>query len=228
MRVLDRRIRRHDDDLGFLGEARDRRHLVERHRRLVHQERADHDEAVDHELVAVALRAVDELREADGAAGARDVGHLHALRDLGGDKRLLHRARGLVPAAAGRGGRHDLEFKLLREGRAAGCKGQCDGRAEQAPIHLLNKGVMANGDITLGVAGIDLIYLRLSALLCAADHSWRLPCGHPASGGAPAPARKRSVEKNQGQVFQSAQAPGAFEGGRRGAGDRRRTTGAPR
>ena len=34
---------------------------------------------------------------------------------------------------------------------------------------LLNKGVMANGDLTLGVAGIDLIYLRLSALLCAAD-----------------------------------------------------------
>jgi hypothetical protein len=35
--------------------------------------------------------------------------------------------------------------------------------------HLLNKGVMANGDVTLGVAGIDLIYLRLAALLCAAD-----------------------------------------------------------
>lgn len=34
---------------------------------------------------------------------------------------------------------------------------------------LLNKGVMANGDVTMGVAGIDLIYLRLSALLCAAD-----------------------------------------------------------
>jgi hypothetical protein len=34
---------------------------------------------------------------------------------------------------------------------------------------LLNKGVMATGDLTLGVAGIDLIYLRLSALLCAAD-----------------------------------------------------------
>jgi len=34
---------------------------------------------------------------------------------------------------------------------------------------LLNKGVMANGDVTLGVAGIDLIYLRLSTLLCAAD-----------------------------------------------------------
>jgi gas vesicle protein GvpA/GvpJ/GvpM family len=35
--------------------------------------------------------------------------------------------------------------------------------------HLLNKGVMATGEVTLGVAGIDLIYLRLSALLCAAD-----------------------------------------------------------
>ena len=34
---------------------------------------------------------------------------------------------------------------------------------------LLNSGVMADGDVTLGVAGIDLIYLRLSSLLCAAD-----------------------------------------------------------
>jgi gas vesicle structural protein len=35
--------------------------------------------------------------------------------------------------------------------------------------HLLNKGVVAEGDVTLGVAGIDLIYVRLAALLCAAD-----------------------------------------------------------
>lgn len=35
--------------------------------------------------------------------------------------------------------------------------------------HVLNKGVMATGDVTLGVAGVELIYLRLSALLCAAD-----------------------------------------------------------
>ena len=40
---------------------------------------------------------------------------------------------------------------------------------------LLNKGVMANGEVTLGVAGIDLIYLRLSAILCAADRV--LPLG---------------------------------------------------
>jgi hypothetical protein len=49
--------------------------------------------------------------------------------------------------------------------------------------NLLNKGVMANGDVTLGVAGIDLIYLRLSALLCAADRV--LPPGVP-----PASARR--------------------------------------
>ena len=34
---------------------------------------------------------------------------------------------------------------------------------------LLNKGVMVDGDVTLGVAGVDLIYLRLSTILCAAD-----------------------------------------------------------
>ena len=34
---------------------------------------------------------------------------------------------------------------------------------------LLATGVMATGDVTLGVAGIDLIYLRLSTLLCAFD-----------------------------------------------------------
>ena len=35
--------------------------------------------------------------------------------------------------------------------------------------HLLNQGVVVSGDLVLGVAGVDLIYLRLSALLCAAD-----------------------------------------------------------
>jgi hypothetical protein len=34
---------------------------------------------------------------------------------------------------------------------------------------LLEKGVMATGDLTIGVANVDLIYLRLSSLLCAAD-----------------------------------------------------------
>jgi len=34
---------------------------------------------------------------------------------------------------------------------------------------LLNQGVVADGDVTIGLAGVDLIYLRLSTLLCAAD-----------------------------------------------------------
>ena len=34
---------------------------------------------------------------------------------------------------------------------------------------VLNKGVVATGDVMLGVAGVDLIYLKLSAILCAAD-----------------------------------------------------------
>ena len=38
---------------------------------------------------------------------------------------------------------------------------------------LLDKGVMANGDVTLGVAGVDLIYLRLATILCAADKCLR-------------------------------------------------------
>ena len=43
--------------------------------------------------------------------------------------------------------------------------------------HVLTKGVMATGDLTLGVAGIDLIYVRISALLGAADRL--LPAQNP-------------------------------------------------
>jgi hypothetical protein len=33
----------------------------------------------------------------------------------------------------------------------------------------LNKGVVLNGELTLGLAKVELIYARLSLLLCAAD-----------------------------------------------------------
>ena len=45
--------------------------------------------------------------------------------------------------------------------------------------HLLTKGVLVTGDAVLGLADVDLIYVRLSALLCAADRLW-----------APSPARR--------------------------------------
>jgi hypothetical protein len=35
--------------------------------------------------------------------------------------------------------------------------------------HVLNKGVVVTGDVVLGLASIDLIYLQLSVLLAAAD-----------------------------------------------------------
>jgi hypothetical protein len=35
--------------------------------------------------------------------------------------------------------------------------------------NVLNKGVVLSGDLTIGLAQIDLIYARVSLLLCAAD-----------------------------------------------------------
>ena len=35
--------------------------------------------------------------------------------------------------------------------------------------NLLSKGVMLNADLILALANVDLVYIRLSALLCAAD-----------------------------------------------------------
>lgn len=48
--------------------------------------------------------------------------------------------------------------------------------------HVLTKGIVINGDLVLGVADIDLVYLRLSAVLCAADR---------VLGGSAAPGRRR-------------------------------------
>ena len=35
--------------------------------------------------------------------------------------------------------------------------------------HVLNQGVVITGDIIIGVADVDLIYLGLSVVLCSAD-----------------------------------------------------------
>ncbi len=35
--------------------------------------------------------------------------------------------------------------------------------------NVLTKGVVIDGEIMLGLAGVDLVYLRLGAVLCAAD-----------------------------------------------------------
>jgi len=46
---------------------------------------------------------------------------------------------------------------------------QADASLLEIIDHVLNKGVMIRGEVMLGVAGVDLVYLRLEALLCAAD-----------------------------------------------------------
>ena len=54
---------------------------------------------------------------------------------------------------------------------------------------LLNKGVVLNADVILALADVDLVYLRLSALLCAADR-----ITHPGEGSPSAsPAAKRGT-----------------------------------
>lgn len=35
--------------------------------------------------------------------------------------------------------------------------------------NLLNRGVVVNADLILALANVDLVYVRLSALICAAD-----------------------------------------------------------
>jgi gas vesicle structural protein len=43
--------------------------------------------------------------------------------------------------------------------------------------NLLNKGVVLNADIVLALADVDLVYIRLAALLCAADRVLPRPSG---------------------------------------------------
>jgi hypothetical protein len=57
--------------------------------------------------------------------------------------------------------------------------------------HVLNQGIVLSGELTLGVADIDLIYVRLLAVVCSAD---RVLSSGPASA-APSPrlnARRRA------------------------------------
>jgi len=41
--------------------------------------------------------------------------------------------------------------------------------------NLLNRGVVLNADLILALADVDLVYVRLSALLCAADRIFPPP-----------------------------------------------------
>jgi Gas vesicle protein len=46
---------------------------------------------------------------------------------------------------------------------------QSDASLVDVIDNLLNQGVVLNADLILALANVDLVYVRLSALLCAAD-----------------------------------------------------------
>jgi len=56
-----------------------------------------------------------------------------------------------------------------RRRRSTSLVREADASVLELVDHLLTKGVVVSGDVMLGLAGIDLVYLQLSALLCAAD-----------------------------------------------------------
>lgn len=76
---------------------------------------------------------------------------------------------------------------------------------------LLERGVLLEGDLVLGLADVDLIYLRLSTLLAAADRILKAP----PPGGAPEPADAAEP----GPPGSSPPAPPPAPERERGAGD---------
>jgi gas vesicle protein GvpA/GvpJ/GvpM family len=56
--------------------------------------------------------------------------------------------------------KHDATRALLED---------ADASLLELVDNVLTKGVVIHGEIVLGLADVDLIYLRVSALLCAAD-----------------------------------------------------------
>lgn len=53
--------------------------------------------------------------------------------------------------------------------------------------NLLDKGLLIHGDLVLGLAGVDLVYVGLSAMICAADRL--LPGERPSRPGEPSDER---------------------------------------
>jgi hypothetical protein len=55
--------------------------------------------------------------------------------------------------------------------------------------HVLNQGIVLSGELTLGVADVDLIYIRLLALVCSADRA--MSTGAAPGATPPLPAERR-------------------------------------
>ena len=77
-------------------------------------------------------------------------------------RKALHTEERALPATGGgrRAGASNAAMEIVEH---------ADQSLLEIIDHVLNKGVLVNGEVFLGVAGVDLVYLRVSALLCAAD-----------------------------------------------------------
>ena len=60
-------------------------------------------------------------------------------------------------------------MKKARVSKAQQILAEADPSLLDLVDHVLNKGVFIEGEVILGLADVDLVYLQLSALLCAAD-----------------------------------------------------------
>ena len=58
---------------------------------------------------------------------------------------------------------------------------------------VLNKGVVVAGEITISVAGVDLVYLGLQVVLTSVETARRLQNGQPAGGLAIDIGKRRSL-----------------------------------
>jgi hypothetical protein len=52
---------------------------------------------------------------------------------------------------------------------------QADASLLDIVDNLLNRGVVVSGEAIIGVANVDLVYLRLAAVLCASDRLFPPP-----------------------------------------------------
>jgi hypothetical protein len=86
----------------------------------VHDDATEHDEPGDHHRVAVATLGTDEARQSDRSRRAGDVVDRHDTHEARLLQRMLHRARRLIPSAAGCGRRHDPQFLELLSARRDG------------------------------------------------------------------------------------------------------------
>ncbi len=58
---------------------------------------------------------------------------------------------------------------MTSRAQAAHLLAEADASLLDLVDNVLTKGVVISGEVILGLANVDLVYLRLSAILCAAD-----------------------------------------------------------